>query len=222
MSKEIKFKVQLSTDQKEGKSRMLPAKISVVIGKAGSGKTLLTANVALQLLFQEQIDRIVISRPTVQDKDADDLGFTPGDLDQKMMPFVSPIIDNMYKLYDKNKIDELIKEGKIVIKTLQHIKGTTIDKELLIVDEIEDATQSQILKVLTRIGKDYQGSHPKDTKVSKIIFCGDLAQCDFQNPDKSGILKLIQVAKSLDYMEFVELTTNHRDPIVEQLINSFK
>ena len=207
----IKFKVQLAPDQKEAKALILDSKISVVIGQAGSGKTLIAANIALDLLFTKQIERILISRPTVSDMDSDDIGFLPGDIEDKLSPFTTPVLDNMYKLYDKIKIDELIKEGKIVVKTLQHIKGITIDNELLIVDEVEDMTEGQILKVLTRLGKD-----------SKIIFSGDIAQCDLRSKENSGLLKLIQVATSLDYMKVIELITNHRDPIIQDIIKAFK
>lgn len=210
--KNIKFKIQLAEDQKLAVSKMLNSKIVLITGKAGTGKTACIAKAALKLLFNKEstgIERIVIVRPTVIDKESENLGALPGELDSKLMPFISAVVDNMYKIYNPEKIDALIKDGKIVYKTIQHIKGSTVTNEILIVDEVEDATSSQILKMLTRLGKH-----------AKIFFNGDLAQCDLKN-NNSGITKLIDVCNSLEEMEHIELTTNHRDPIIEEIIKKF-
>src|SRR6056300_2049670 len=108
----IKFKIQLNEEQKLAKEEILNSTLTVLAGKAGSGKTLLACQVALDGLFRRHYEKIIITRPTVS---KEEIGFLPGDLHQKMDPWVQPIYQNMYLLYGKEKVDPYIKEGKIEI-----------------------------------------------------------------------------------------------------------
>ena len=102
----IKFNLSLNPEQKEVKAKILQDTISVLIGKAGSGKTLLATQIALEFLFYREVERVIITRPTVSNED---IGFLPGDIKEKMNPWVAPIHANMYMLYGKPKIDKFIK-----------------------------------------------------------------------------------------------------------------
>lgn len=128
----IKFKLQLNDEQKEAKSEILNNTISLIAGKAGSGKTLLACQVALDGLFTKEYDKIIITRPTVS---KEDIGFLPGDLREKMDPWVQPIYQNMYLLYGREKVDKYIEDGTIEIVPLSFMRGRTFLDACLIQGE---------------------------------------------------------------------------------------
>ena len=140
----IKFKLQLTEEQKLGKAIILDNKITVVTGKAGSSKTFLCCNV-------------------------EDIGHLPGDINDKMQPWMTPIIENMYDLYDKTKIEKEIVEGRIRILPLQFTQGVTFRNSAVIVDEAQNCTKEQLKMILTRTGID-----------SKIMIAGDPQQIQSQ------------------------------------------
>jgi predicted ribonuclease YlaK len=102
----IKFEIQLNEEQKRAKEKILHNTVTVLKGKAGSGKSLLAANIALDLLFSREIEKIIITRPTVVA--GQDIGFLPGDVNEKLAPFTAPVYENMHRLYNKEKIDKEI------------------------------------------------------------------------------------------------------------------
>ena len=108
----IKFRLQLNEEQKEAKAKILNNTLTLLAGKAGSGKTMLACQIALDGLFRKEYEKIIITRPTVS---KEDIGFLPGDLREKMDPWVQPIYQNMYALYNKEKIEKCIEDGKIEI-----------------------------------------------------------------------------------------------------------
>jgi phosphate starvation-inducible protein PhoH and related proteins len=203
----IKFKLQLTEEQKLGKATILDNKITVVTGKAGSSKTFLCCNVALDLLFTKQIEKIVIMRPMVG---TEDIGHLPGDINDKMQPWMTPIIENMYDLYDKTKIEKEIVEGRIRILPLQFTQGVTFRNSAVIVDEAQNCTKEQLKMILTRTGID-----------SKIMIAGDPQQIQIRRKSDSGLSKLIDVAERIDKLALIHLTSNYRDPIVEQIIDEY-
>ena len=203
----IKFKLQLTEEQKRGKAIILENKITVVTGKAGSSKTFLCCNVALDLLFTKQIEKIVIMRPMVG---TEDIGHLPGDINDKMQPWMTPIIENMYDLYDKTKIEKEIVEGRIRILPLQFTQGVTFRNSAVIVDEAQNCTKEQLKMILTRTGID-----------SKMMIAGDPQQIQIRRKSDSGLSKLIDVAERIDKLALVHLTSNYRDPIVEQIIDEY-
>ena len=203
----IKFKLQLNAEQKEAKSSILDNTITLLGGSAGSGKTLLACNVALDGLLRRQYDKIIITRPTVS---KEEIGFLPGDLREKMDPWVQPIYQNFFALYDKIKVEKLIDDGKIEIVPVSFMRGRTFLDSIVIVDEAQNVTHDQMEMIVTRIGKR-----------SKMIVCGDTHQVDLKKKEDSGFKFLYIAAKKIKNMESITLLTNNRDEIVQDLIDYY-
>lgn len=204
----IKFNIQLSEEQKSAKSRILYSKVSVLSGKAGSSKTLLACQIALDLFFRREINRISFTRPTVS---SEDIGLLPGSIEEKMQPWVLPLIDNMYKLTSKDKIDKMIDRGDIIFRPLQFIRGITFDDEMAILDEAQNATYAQTMMFLTRLGTN-----------SKIILTGDPEQIDLRAKSHSGFQRLIDACPQVNQLTHVHLEANYRDPFVEEILKYYK
>lgn len=203
----IKFKLQLNNEQKEAKSKILENTISLLAGAAGSGKTLLACNIALDGLLRKQYEKIIITRPTVS---KEEIGFLPGDLREKMDPWVQPIYQNFYALYDKIKIDGLINDGKIEIVPVSFMRGRTFLDSMIIVDEAQNVTHEQMEMITSRIGLR-----------SKMMICGDQHQTDLKRKSDSGFKFLYTAAKKIKKLEAITLFTNHRDPIVDDLLDYY-
>jgi phosphate starvation-inducible PhoH-like protein len=204
----IKFKIELNPEQKEAKARILQNTVTLLAGAAGSGKTLLACQIALEKLFMREVDKIIITRPTVS---KEEIGFLPGDLREKMDPWIQPIYQNMFALYDKIKIEKLIEEGTIEIVPLSFMRGRTFLDSVVIVDEAQNVTHEQMEMIVTRIGLR-----------SKMIICGDDIQVDLKNRKDSGFRFLYTAAKKIKNLEAITLKQNHRDPIVEALIEYYE
>ena len=203
----IKFKLNLNEEQKDAKSKILNNTITLLAGAAGSGKTLLACQIALDKLFMKEVDKVIITRPTVS---KEEIGFLPGDLREKMDPWVQPIYQNMYLLYDKDKVEKCIAEGSIEIVPLSFMRGRTFVNNFVIVDEAQNVTHEQMHMIVTRIGLN-----------SKMIICGDDAQVDLKKRSDSGFKFLYKAASKIKKLEAITLKTNHRDPIVEDLLRYY-
>ena len=203
----IKFKITLNEEQKEAKAKILKSTITLLAGSAGSGKTLLACQIALEKLFMRECDKIIITRPTVS---KEEIGFLPGDLREKMDPWVQPIYQNMYALYDKVKIEKLISDGAIEIVPVSFMRGRTFLDSVVIVDEAQNVTHEQMQMIVTRIGLR-----------SQMIICGDDHQVDLKSKRDSGFRFLYSAARRIKNMLGISLKTNHRDAIVEDLINLY-
>ena len=162
----IKFHIQLNPEQKLAKQTILDNTITLLAGSAGSGKTLLACNVALDGLFSKQYDKIIITRPTVS---KEDIGFLPGDMREKMDPWVQPIYQNFYTLYGKEKMEKYLENGQIEIVPVSFMRGRTFLDSLIIVDEAQNVTHEQMEMIVSRIGVR-----------SKMIICGDDHQIDLK------------------------------------------
>ena len=204
----IKFKIELNSEQKEAKAKILQNTITLLAGAAGSGKTLLACQIALEKLFMREIDKIIITRPTVS---KEEIGFLPGDLREKMDPWIQPIYQNMFTLYDKTKIEKLIEDGYLEIVPLSFMRGRTFLDSIVIVDEAQNVTHEQMEMIVTRIGLR-----------SKMIICGDDIQVDLKNKRDSGFRFLYKGARKIKNLEAITLKQNHRDPIVGDLINYYE
>ncbi len=204
----IKFKISLNEEQKEAKQKILDNTLTLLAGRAGSGKTLLACQVALDGLIRRHYSKIIITRPTVS---KEEIGFLPGDLREKMDPWIQPIYQNMYALYDKVKVEKLIEDGKIEIVPLAFMRGRTFLDSCIIVDEAQNVTHEQMEMISTRIGLR-----------SKMIICGDDHQVDLKSKRESGFRFLYSAARKVKKMCSITLMQNHRDPIVDNLIEIYE
>jgi phosphate starvation-inducible PhoH-like protein len=203
----IKFKIQLNEEQKQAKEKILNNTVTLLAGSAGSGKTLLACQIALEKLFMKEVEKVIITRPTVS---KEEIGFLPGDLREKMDPWVQPIYQNMFLLYDKVAIEKHINEGNIEIVPVSFMRGRTFVNSIVIVDEAQNVTHEQMEMIVTRIGID-----------SKMIVCGDDNQVDLKNKRDSGFKFLYTAASKIKNLVGIKLNTNHRNPIVEDLIELY-
>jgi phosphate starvation-inducible PhoH-like protein len=205
----IKFNVQLNEEQKQAKEKILNNTVTVLKGKAGSGKSLLAANVALDLLFSREIEKVIITRPTVVA--GQDIGFLPGDVNEKLAPFTAPVYENMHRLYSKEKIEKCITEGEIEIVPVSFMRGRNFTDCLVVIDEAQNLTDTQMELLLTRI-----------CHGSKMIFCGDGAQIDLKDRKTSGFDVVCKHMKDVPGFEVVTLMKNHRHEIVEHILEVYK
>lgn len=206
---EIKFLVSLNEEQKEAKRIILNNVVTVLKGSAGSGKSLTAAQVALDLLFKKEVERIIITRPTVVA--GNEIGFLPGDISQKLAPFTAPVYDNMHRLYNKEKIEKLVAEDKIEILPIAFMRGRNFTNCVVIVDEAQNVTDSQMELILTRL-----------CKGSRMIICGDAYQIDLKEKKQSGFDFICKNMKDIPGFGVVVLKVNHRHDIVENILNVYK
>ena len=203
----IKFKINLNEEQKEAKAIILANPVSVLKGAAGSGKTLLAVQIALDMLFNREIEKLVITRPTVA---KEDIGFLPGDLKEKMDPWLAPIYANLEMVYDKTKIEKLLSEGIIEILPFPFMRGRTFLNSCVILDEAQNVTNNQMEMVLGRLGV-----------ASKIMICGDISQIDLKAKKDSGLDFLNTIAARVPGVQIISLKKNHRHPIVPEILSVY-
>ena len=205
----IKFLIPLNEEQKQAKSIILDNKITVLRGQAGSGKSMLAAQIALDLLFRKDIDRIILTRPAVTS--GEDIGFLPGTKEDKLAPYTAAIYDNMYRLYNKEKIDKELTDGRIEVIPLAFMRGRNLSNCFVVVDEAQNITNRQMELLLGRL-----------CVGTKMIICGDAAQIDLKDRKMSGFHFICTNFKEVPGFEVVTLKTNHRDPIVENILEIYK
>ena len=203
----ITFKLTLNEEQKLAKQVILDSPVTLLRGMAGSGKTLVACQVALDLVFKKDAERIIITRPTVA---KEEIGFLPGDLKEKMDPWLAPIYANLYMLYDKVKIDKMIQDNQIEIVPFAFMRGRTFPDAVVIVDECQNITHGQTEMILGRLGKG-----------GKMIFCGDITQTDLKNRKDSGIGFFTRMEENIKGVKIFILKTNHRHEIVEPILKLY-
>jgi len=199
----VKFSISLSKEQKAAKQAILHHPYNFIVGKAGSGKTLLACQVALDMFFKRMINKIIITRPTVS---TEDNGFLPGSEKEKMEPWLVPIRSNMRKVYNKPEILEKMENAEqIELVSLAHFRGRTFENSVVIVDEFQNLTRSQFRMTLGRIGKG-----------STMIFCGDNQQIDLKDQNYSAIHDLPKIGDS-QYVYKRVLLDNHRHEAIDEV-----
>ena len=199
----IRFSISLSDEQKLAKQAILHHPYSFVVGKAGSGKTLLACQVALDMFFKRMINKIIITRPTIS---TEDNGFLPGSEKEKMEPWLVPIRSNMRKVYNKPLILERMEKNEdIELVSLAHFRGRTFENSVVIVDEFQNLTRSQFRMALGRLGKG-----------STMIFCGDNQQIDLKDKNYSAIHDMAKIVES-EYVYKRVLQDNHRHPAIDEV-----
>jgi phosphate starvation-inducible PhoH-like protein len=204
----IKFNLQLNDEQKEAKALILENPIVVLKGMAGRGKTLVAVQAALDMLFNKEIDKIIITRPTVA---KEDIGFLPGDLKEKMDPWLAPIYHNLYALYNKDKIEKELANENIEIVPFAFMRGRTFLNSFVIVDEAQNVTHDQMETVIGRLGKQ-----------SKMVICGDLAQIDLKNKKETGFSFLSRIEEHVEGFRVMALKQNHRHEIVSPILKVYQ
>ena len=206
--KPIKFNVQLNDEQKIAKSNILESPITVIRGMAGSGKTLVATQVALDMLFTRQVEKVIITRPTVS---KEDIGFLPGDIKEKMDPWLAPIYHNLNMLYNKEKVQKLLDDETIEIVPFAFLRGRTFVNSFVIVDEAQNVTHSQMETVIGRLGKG-----------SKMVICGDMAQIDLKDKRETGFSFLARIEEQVEGFKTASLEYNHRLQIVAPVLEVYK
>jgi len=200
----VRFSISLSDEQKQAKTEILKHPFNFLVGKAGSGKTLLAVQVALDQFFKRQYNKIIITRPTIS---TEDNGFLPGSEREKMEPWLVPIRSNMRKIYNKPSIlEKMEKEESIELVSLAHFRGRTFDNSVVIVDEFQNLTRSQLAMAIGRLGKD-----------SKIIFCGDSYQIDLKDKNWSAYHDMAKLTNS-KYVFKTVLEDSHRHNAIDDLL----
>ena len=185
--------------------------ITIALGPAGTGKSFLAVSVAVTLLMEKKIERVILSRPAVEA--GEKLGFLPGDMKEKVDPYLRPLYDALYELFGADKIDKKIETGEIEIAPLAFMRGRTLKNCFAILDEAQNATDTQIKMFLTRIGEN-----------SKLVVNGDPSQVDLINKAHSGLIKSKNILKYLKEIKIIEFDHNDvvRHPLVSKIIRAYQ
>ena len=185
--------------------------IVISLGPAGTGKSFLAVSVAVTLLMEKKIERVILSRPAVEA--GEKLGFLPGDMKEKVDPYLRPLYDALYELFGADKIDKKIETGEIEIAPLAFMRGRTLKNCFAILDEAQNATETQIKMFLTRIGEN-----------SKLVVNGDPSQVDLINKRHSGLNKSKNILKDLKEIKIIEFDHNDvvRHPLVSKIIRAYQ
>ena len=199
-----------SETQKKYVSALKESDVIISTGPAGTGKTFLAVAVALTMLLDKRIERIILSRPAVEAGER--LGFLPGDMREKVDPYLRPLYDSLYDLLDFEKIQKRIEIGDIEIAPLAFMRGRTLKNSFAILDEAQNATDTQIKMFLTRIGEN-----------SKIVINGDPSQVDLPNKNMSGLdrsKKLLGHLKEISVVDF-DHSDVVRHPLVSKIVRAY-
>jgi phosphate starvation-inducible PhoH-like protein len=201
---EIKYQITLNDEQKEAKRLIIDNQIVIVTGRAGCGKSLVSAQTALDFVFKKEYDNIFVTRAAVEVGHS--LGFLPGDLKDKFDPYLEAFQENLIKCYDKVKIEQLINDEKIKALPVQFIRGKTVDN-VLVVEEAQNLTKAEMLAIITRLGKN-----------GRIIINGDLEQTDIRNTGDNGLRYIIELSKKISEIKYIKLKHNHRSDLVGKIL----
>tara|TARA_Y200000002_G_scaffold119988_1_gene98358 strand:- start:5659 stop:6657 length:999 start_codon:yes stop_codon:yes gene_type:complete len=184
--------------------------ITMALGPAGTGKSFLAVSVAMTMLFEKKVEKVILSRPAVEA--GEKLGFLPGDMKEKVDPYLRPLYDALYDLFGYEKINKKIESGEIEIAPLAFMRGRTLKNSFAILDEAQNATLTQIKMFLTRIGEN-----------SKIVVNGDPSQIDLINKSQSGLIKTKKILNKIKEIKLIEF--DHKDvvrhPLVTKIIQAF-
>ncbi|MED5268622.1 MAG: PhoH family protein [Candidatus Neomarinimicrobiota bacterium] len=184
--------------------------IVISVGPAGTGKTFLAVAHAVSLLEKHEIDKIVLCRPAVEAGES--LGFLPGDLRDKIDPYLAPLYDALNDLLPKNKVQTLVNNNIIEIIPLAYMRGRTINRAAMILDEAQNASPIQMKMFLTRLGIE-----------SKAIITGDISQIDLPKKTNSGLVEVLKILKSIKGIGIVKLNESDitRHELVKDIINAY-
>ncbi|MCZ3844234.1 PhoH family protein [Lactobacillus mulieris] len=181
------------------------------IGPAGTGKTFLAVVMAVSAFKNGEVSRIILTRPAVEAGES--LGFLPGDLKEKVDPYLRPIYDSLYAVLGTETTNRLMERGVIEVAPLAYMRGRTLDEAYVILDEAQNTTDAQMKMFLTRLGFN-----------SKMIVNGDVTQVDLPGKQHSGLLDAMHILKDVDQVKFVNFTFNDvvRHPVVAKIIRAYE
>lgn len=181
------------------------------LGPAGTGKTYLAVAVAVSKLISGEVKKIILSRPAVEA--GENLGFLPGDLKEKIDPYLIPLYDSLYELVGYEKMQKKIEDGTVEIAPLAFMRGRTLKDSFVILDEAQNATDTQIKMFLTRLGKN-----------TTMVVNGDPSQIDLPGSKSSGLLKSINILDDIDEIKIIRFDTSdvQRHPLVSKIIDAYK
>ncbi|MBD1141206.1 PhoH family protein [Pelagibacterales bacterium SAG-MED39] len=199
-----------SEKQKDYVRALRQSDIIISAGPAGTGKTFLAVAVGLTMLLEKKIERIILSRPAVEAGER--LGFLPGDMKEKVDPYLRPLYDSLYDLFDFEKIQRMIEIGDIEIAPLAFMRGRTLKNSFAILDESQNATDTQIKMFLTRIGEN-----------SKIVVNGDPSQIDLPNKNMSGLVRSRELLGHLSEIAIINFDHSDvvRHPLVSKIVKAY-
>ena len=180
-------------------------------GPAGTGKTFLAAMVAVQALLNDEFERLILTRPAVEA--GEKLGFLPGDLQQKVNPYLRPLYDALHELIDPEKLPGLMERGVIEVAPLAYMRGRTLNNAFVILDEAQNTTPAQMKMVLTRLGFK-----------ARMVVTGDITQTDLGLNQKSGLIVAQKILESVDGIAFCKLTKTDvvRHPLVQRIVAAYE
>ena len=184
--------------------------IIFALGPAGTGKSFLAVSVAITMLMEKKIGKVILSRPAVEA--GEKLGFLPGDMKEKVDPYLRPLYDALYDLFGYEIINKKIENGEIEIAPLAFMRGRTLKNSFAILDEAQNATSTQIKMFLTRIGEN-----------SRLVVNGDPSQIDLINKSNSGLKKSVEILKDIKGIQIIEFdhTDVVRHPLVSKIIQAY-
>lgn len=203
LKREPKFNVQLNNEQKDAISLFHEHDVNFILGDFGAGKSLVAVYAALSSYRKKLFNKIWITRPMLKNN----LAALPGTIDDKMFPYIYPIIQNLEVCQGKETTERMRKNGEIEIMPISVAKGITFMDSVVIVDEFQDMDYQEFRTIITRLGKD-----------SKIIFCGSKEQIDKSIGKNSCIYDVLKLQES-GLVGFTTLTSNHRNPLLTNIIN---
>ena len=181
------------------------------IGPAGTGKTYLAMAMAVNALKKQIVSRIILTRPAIEAGES--LGYLPGDMQEKVMPYLRPLYDALYDMMEIEKIDQFVERGIIEVAPLAYMRGRTLNDSFIILDEAQNSTQEQMKMFLTRIGFD-----------SKAVITGDPTQSDLPSGKESGLIQVVSLLKDIKGIEFINFTGEDvvRHELVQEIIRAYE
>ena len=199
-----------SPNQQRYVKALLKSEVSLGVGPAGTGKTYLAIAVAVSLLKKRQVERLILSRPAVEAGER--LGFLPGDMKEKIDPYLRPLYDALFDMMPSENVERMIENGQIEVAPLAFMRGRTLANSFVILDEAQNTTPAQMKMFLTRMGEN-----------SRVCVTGDLSQIDLPPNIKSGLKDAIEVLEKISGISIIRFSGNDiiRHPMVTRIVNAY-